>query len=77
MKMVEYRYPIAPDTNSLVQKGWKFMQWIINCIRSCFCKHDFELLSRCGVVDYKDDLPYRYEWIYRCRKCGFVQKIKS
>lgn len=53
------------------------MRWLINYIRSCFCKHDFELLSKCGVFYGGDDLPCEHKWIYRCRKCGFVRKIKS
>ncbi len=48
------------------------MRWLINYIRSCFCKHDWELIldeyicggtSRCKV--------------YRCKKCGYSRKYKS
>lgn len=55
------------------------MRTIINYIRSCFCKHDFELLSK--VNNYHSyismDVPMSCTWIYRCKKCGYVQKVES
>lgn len=53
------------------------MKWLINYIRSCFCTHDFELIKYIEVYNNFYDTPVGYEWIYRCRKCGHVQKIKN
>ena len=55
------------------------MKWLINYIRSCLCKHDWELLQ---IVNHHDEFSVRHNMIcgrthvYRCRKCGYVQKIK-
>ena len=58
------------------------MRWLINYIRSCFCKHEWELLFdttvrrededgiRCTVHNYTVKT-------YRCKKCGYTQKYKS
>lgn len=54
------------------------MRWLINYIRSCFCKHEWECLTNTLVYDNADDkLPNYKLWIYRCKKCGVVQKIRS
>ena len=48
------------------------MRWLINYIRQCFCKHDFELLTK---YRYRD--PWAGDYIlvtYRCKKCGYIQK---
>lgn len=47
------------------------MRWLISYIRSCFCKHDWELLAHEVAIR----ALYSYEikkqtWIYRCKKCG-------
>lgn len=48
------------------------MRWLINYIRSRFCKHDWELLEKANV--YLDgnntDIKDYSKWIYRCKKCG-------
>lgn len=57
------------------------MRWLINYIRNCFCKHEWEQLKEVPVY-YTDftgkcsELPSRYIISYRCKKCGMVQKIK-
>ena len=55
------------------------MRWLINYIRSCFCKHDWEKLSeiRDFNIDISIEVPISYTFIYRCKKCGMVQKIKT
>lgn len=55
------------------------MRWLINYIRSCFCKHEWELLDQIKVFDQDKSMkvPDHYEWIYRCKKCGYCNKIKS
>lgn len=58
------------------------MKKLINYIRSCFCKHDWErLMNNVPVydIDYIDrlDIPRKHKWIYRCKKCGCINKITS
>lgn len=52
------------------------MRWIINYIRSCFCKHEWELIfdTRVNDIDWGDS--YRCK-TYRCKRCGYEKKYKS
>ena len=55
------------------------MRKLINYIRSCFCKHDWEMifdvdLRNTGVCGGYSTYT---EKTYRCKKCGFIQKVKS
>lgn len=54
------------------------MRWIINYIRSLFCKHEWELVGKtsCYIDWFPKDMPVGYIVVYRCWKCGYVQKIK-
>ena len=52
------------------------MRWLINYIRSCFCKHDWELLDETEVYTDTDYWGRRIEphrvgdkWTYICKKC--------
>ena len=50
------------------------MRWLINYIRSCFCKHEWELIFDVFV----DNVNYRYHCkTYRCNKCGYSTQYKS
>ena len=54
------------------------MKWIINYIRSCFCKHEWELLYH----EEAESSEYcwrtkKHQWIYRCNKCGCKNIIKN
>ena len=51
------------------------MRWLINYIRSCFCKHDWELIFH-GEVTTEFGSHYHNK-IYRCKKCGYSKKYKS
>ena len=53
------------------------MRWLINYIRSCFCKHDWECLEKgIGVWDSSNDkYPIYHQWTYRCKKCGKINSI--
>lgn len=54
------------------------MRWLINYIRSCFCKHEWECLQENTPVyadGYKN--PVRYIWICRCKKCGCKNRITT
>lgn len=54
------------------------MRWLINYIRSCFCEHDFELVHKAYLYDDPgENMPVGILLIYRCRKCGYVQKIQE
>lgn len=53
------------------------MRYLVNYIRSLFCKHDWELLRKIDVYESEHSkMPHSHRVIYRCKKCGFVQKIK-
>lgn len=59
------------------------MRWLINYIRSCFCKHEWELIFHNDI--YSTDpytgkpnkYPDRSEKVYRCRKCGIEKRYRS
>lgn len=56
------------------------MRWLINYIRSCFCKHDWELIFDTQVHGEKLD-GSRYEYplyrvkTYRCKKMWNGEEI--
>lgn len=51
------------------------MRWLINYIRSCFCKHDWELISEADFYfENKYSKPYKNVKLYRCKKCGYSKK---
>lgn len=51
------------------------MRWLINYIRSCFCNHDWELISDANIYfGKKDSRPYKNIKLYRCKKCGYSKK---
>lgn len=56
------------------------MRWLINYLRSLWCKHDWELLDKAAVFDgdspsYHNRPIYR-QYVYRCKKCGYAKKYK-
>ena len=51
-----------------------YMRWLINYIRSCFCKHEWEMIfDRFVDGDFKS---YQCK-TYRCQKCGLSKRYKS
>ena len=50
------------------------MRMLINYIRSCFCRHEWELIFNFDIID--DVGTYSCK-TYRCTKCGYAQKYKS
>lgn len=50
------------------------MRWIINYIRSCFCKHDWEMIHNSFVHDCWSGYHCK---TYRCKKCGYSKRYKS
>lgn len=58
------------------------MRWLINYIRSCFCKHEWEEIFETAtwssdIEGHKYDYPLYYTKIYRCKKCGMEKKYRS
>lgn len=47
---------------------------IIEYIKSCKCKHDWELIF--DTVVETDTKEYEVK-TYRCKKCGYAKKYKS
>ena len=46
------------------------MRVIIDYIRSCFCKHEYELIKQVQVFEScLDNRPMGTKWVYRCKKC--------
>ena len=55
------------------------MGWLIDKIRSWFCKHEWECLME-GAPVYWDSYstrPSYYKWLYVCKKCKRKKIIKS
>ena len=54
------------------------MRWIVNYIRSLFCKHDWEYLGCVKNYDpYIDSQrPTHIIDRWRCKKCGYIMKSK-
>lgn len=53
------------------------MRALINYLRSCFCKHDWEKLQSTRIFEKQTDaMPTKFVHVYRCTKCCCVKKIK-
>lgn len=52
------------------------MRTLINYIRSCFCKHEWELIFNVNIID-EWDRAIGHCKTYRCTKCGYSRKYKS
>lgn len=53
------------------------MRILINYLRSCFCKHEFELIKEVSVYENnRASRPVTIRHTYMCNKCGYVKKIK-
>lgn len=60
------------------------MRWLINYIRSCFCKHEWEQIFEVptwsedtDIDDQEDEYPLYYTKTYRCKKCGMEKQYRS
>ena len=49
------------------------MRKLIHYIRSCFCKHDWELIMRNFIFQLNGQ---RWMHTYRCTKCGRCRKYR-
>lgn len=52
------------------------MRLIVNYLRSLFCKHEWEKIAEITLMNEEHDIPAGYQFVYRCPKCGYTQKIK-
>ncbi len=52
------------------------MRWLINYIRSLFCKHEWEFLRKVEFYEDCNTMPSKHLIMYCCKKCGYVQKIR-
>lgn len=52
------------------------MKWVKNYLRLCFCRHNFEHIRTAHYYTKYSDIQHEEVIIYRCNKCGYVQKIK-
>ena len=55
------------------------MRTIINYIRLCFCKHDWELIFNNTIVCSNNNSKYpdNHIKVYRCKKCGYEKRYKA
>ena len=55
------------------------MGWLIDTIRSWFCKHEWECLMKAAPVydTAWDRMPTYYKWVYVCKKCKRRKIVKS
>lgn len=52
------------------------MRSFINYIRSCFCKHDWELIFDTTLVN-RSNIIIGHRKTYRCKKCGYSKYYTS
>ena len=45
------------------------MRWLIDYIRSCFCKHEWECIVNEAIIKNENGKTVAYKWLYVCRKC--------
>lgn len=54
------------------------MSWLIDKVRSWFCKHEWELLQKTNVYNnIQSGIPSGFEWVYVCKKCMKRKIIKG
>lgn len=54
------------------------MRRLITYLRSCFCKHELELL--CHEVADKPMYLYNtkaHSWTFMCKKCGYIKTYNN
>lgn len=53
------------------------MRTLINYLRSCFCKHEFDFIEAVSIYEnIHASRPHTNCYTYMCKKCGYVKKIK-
>ena len=49
------------------------MKTLINYLRSCFCKHEFEYIDGVSIKERHASIPHTIRYTYMCKKCGYVK----
>lgn len=52
------------------------MRRLINYLRSCFCKHDWEMIFDITTANNSGDAINKIK-IYRCKKCGMEKRYTA
>lgn len=52
------------------------MKKLINYLRSCLCKHEWDKIESISIYTKKYDYPTKRINIYTCKKCGCIKKVK-
>lgn len=52
------------------------MGLIAKIIRSLFCNHEWEFHDRLDLYEDYSLVPVKRYILYRCKKCGYIPKIK-
>lgn len=53
------------------------MRKIILYFRSLFCNHDWEYITKSKFYESAgDSMPHKVVVVYRCKKCGYVQRVR-
>lgn len=56
----------------------EYMRRLIDYIRSCFCKHEWEVIHEVDIVwDEYDSVPMGRKWTSHCKKCGSFKTYKN
>ena len=55
------------------------MRILIDYIRSCFCKHEWECVKEVTMFDPEcsSSRPIGTKWVYRCKKCYRHKVVKD
>jgi hypothetical protein len=62
------------NTASRLQKEIFMLRRICNYFRGCWCKHEFELLAQ--VTEHDVLMGTSHHNTYRCKRCGYVQRVR-
>ncbi len=52
------------------------MRWLVYYIRSCFCRHEWELQDKSSRLNRLNE-NIGTKWTYRCKKCGHIYTYKD
>ncbi len=52
------------------------LRFIVTYIRSLLCPHDWELIGKITYRDPFNGQVWKCVHTYRCKKCGYVQRVE-
>lgn len=54
------------------------MKKIIDYIRCCFCKHEWEIINKASIFQNEGDtIPVGKRWTAYCKRCGSFKTYKN